>query len=206
MAIAMEWDGQTGKNGIEPATMPLMSLAATALDQISLSPKTAVETCLKYLPTDTLCFLMENPDPALQRKQEQLWSPIREWSAKELGIPTVTTTAIFNRPQHPPEAASRAQALRVAVNPSTLAAIQGVAMDCKSLLIAMALAFGQVTPQKAFDAARLEEEYNVERWGMVEGGHDLDRSNTYLTVSAAATMLRLRAGTMPLSPPVLPPY
>jgi ATP synthase mitochondrial F1 complex assembly factor 2 len=33
-AIACEWDMQNNKKGIQPATMPLMSLAATAIDQV----------------------------------------------------------------------------------------------------------------------------------------------------------------------------
>lgn len=50
---------------------------------------------------------------------------------------------------------------------------------------------------QAFDAARLEEEYNVERWGMVEGGHDMDRANTTLTLTAASTLLWLRRSSLP---------
>lgn len=50
---------------------------------------------------------------------------------------------------------------------------------------------------QAFDAARLEEEYNVERWGMIEGGHDMDRGNTTLTLTAASTLIWLRKGELP---------
>lgn len=34
MAVAAEWDAQTSSKGIEPALMPLMSLASTAIDQV----------------------------------------------------------------------------------------------------------------------------------------------------------------------------
>ncbi len=38
-AIACEWDNQTcEKRGIQPATMPLMMIAATALDQVLPGP------------------------------------------------------------------------------------------------------------------------------------------------------------------------
>lgn len=50
---------------------------------------------------------------------------------------------------------------------------------------------------QAFEAARLEEEYNVERWGMIEGGHDMDRVNTKLTLTAASTLLWLRKVPLP---------
>lgn len=35
MAVAAEWDAQDTSKGIEPAVMPLMSLASTAIDQVS---------------------------------------------------------------------------------------------------------------------------------------------------------------------------
>lgn len=50
---------------------------------------------------------------------------------------------------------------------------------------------------QAFDAARLEEEFNVERWGLIEGGHDMDRTNTNLTLTAASTLLWLRKTKLP---------
>ena len=34
MAVAAEWDAQDTSKGIEPAVMPLMSLASTAIDQV----------------------------------------------------------------------------------------------------------------------------------------------------------------------------
>jgi hypothetical protein len=42
---------------------------------------------------------------------------------------------------------------------------------------------------QAFEAARVEEGFNIEQWGLVEGGHDLDISSTRLMLSAASTLL-----------------
>jgi chaperone required for assembly of F1-ATPase len=44
---------------------------------------------------------------------------------------------------------------------------------------------------QAFDAARLEEGFNIEQWGLVEGGHDLDISSARQQLSAASTLLWL---------------
>ncbi|CAM9674786.1 unnamed protein product [Choristocarpus tenellus] len=149
MLVASEWDAQTNvTTGIEPATMPLMSLAATALDQIVPHRESTVSTCLKFLPTDTICFLVAQPDPALARKQAELWSPLREWIKKELAIEVATTKDIFQRPQHSPDAVPRAREVLEATDAWTLAAIQSVAMECKSLVIALALAFGHIAPQR----------------------------------------------------------
>eukprot|EP00904_Undaria_pinnatifida_P006513 jgi/Undpi1/2992/HiC_scaffold_14.g06369.m1 len=192
MAVASEWDAQTSSKGIEPALMPLMSLASTAIDQVALDREKTISTCLKYLPTDTVCFLSPEPDPVITRRQRQLWSPIREWSEEALGIPVATTTEIHRKPEHPPEALFRARELLESLDEWALSAVQSVTMECKSLLIALALVLRKTTAEKAFDAARLEEEYNVERWGMIEGGHDMDRANTTLTLTAASTLMWLR--------------
>ncbi|CBJ25926.1 similar to ATP synthase mitochondrial F1 complex assembly factor 2 [Ectocarpus siliculosus] len=201
MAVAAEWDAQDTSKGIEPAVMPLMALASTALDQVASDREKTVATCLKYLPTDTVCFLSPDPDPVIARRQRQLWSPLRDWTEEALGIPVATTTEIHRTPQHPPEALARARDLLESLDEWGLAAVQSATMECKSLVIALALLFRKTTVEKAFDAARLEEEYNVERWGMIEGGHDMDRANTTLTLTAASTLIWLRSASLrPPSP------
>ncbi|CAN0097096.1 unnamed protein product [Ectocarpus sp. 4 AP-2014] len=196
MAVAAEWDAQDTSKGIEPAVMPLMALASTALDQVAFDREKTIATCLKYLPTDTVCFLSPDPDPVIARRQRQLWSPLRDWTEEALGIPVATTTEIHRKPQHPPEALARARNLLESLDEWGLAAVQSVTMECKSLVIALALLFRKTTVEKAFDAARLEEEYNVERWGMIEGGHDMDRANTTLTLTAASTLVWLRSASL----------
>ena len=49
---ALEWDAQTNVNtGIVPASMPLMTLASTAIDHVLVDPSDARKTCLSFLPT-----------------------------------------------------------------------------------------------------------------------------------------------------------
>jgi chaperone required for assembly of F1-ATPase len=78
LSIAAEWDAQRAGNskGIQPATMPLMTLAATAIDQILPDGYQVKKTCLSYLPTDTALFLTAETDRILLRKQRQHFQPI----------------------------------------------------------------------------------------------------------------------------------
>ena len=50
------------------------------------------------------------------------------------------------------------------------------------------------THLQAIEAARCDEEYQIERWGVVEGGHDVDRANVQVNISGVATYLHLLAG------------
>jgi chaperone required for assembly of F1-ATPase len=56
--------------------MPLMTLAATAIDQILPDAYMVKKTCLSYLPTDTALFLTAETDRILLRKQRQHFQPI----------------------------------------------------------------------------------------------------------------------------------
>jgi chaperone required for assembly of F1-ATPase len=53
-AIAAEWDAQGGSRGINPSTMPLMSLTATWIDQTAEARGAVIANVAKYLATDTV--------------------------------------------------------------------------------------------------------------------------------------------------------
>jgi hypothetical protein len=40
-------------------------------------------------------------------------------------------------------------------------------------------------------ASRLEEEFQLEIWGVVEGGHDMDRLNNAVNLSSAGLLMQL---------------
>lgn len=46
----------------------------------------------------------------------------------------------------------------------------------------LAVLYGKMSVEDACTASRLEEESNVENWGLVEGGHDIDRANNRVMV------------------------
>ena len=102
MAIAAEWDAQTDKrNGIQPINMPLMSLASTAIDQIQVDPETTIETCIKYLPTDSALFITPEFDRILLAKQMKHFEPVVNWLNNDLNISLATTQSMAGRISHP---------------------------------------------------------------------------------------------------------
>jgi ATP synthase F1 complex assembly factor 2 len=70
-----------------------------------------------------------------------------------------------------------------------LTALSSVSSEAKSLLVGMALLSGGATPKKAAEAARVEEEFQISVWGLVEGGHDYDRLNCSIQIHAAHVMV-----------------
>ena len=50
---------------------------------------------------------------------------------------------------------------------------------------------GKVTVAQALAAARLEEDHQIDEWGLVEGGHDIDIADARARVAAPAVFMQL---------------
>lgn len=50
---------------------------------------------------------------------------------------------------------------------------------------------GHLDLAQALQAARVEEEFQIDRWGLVEGGHDVDQANAKVQLAAPSLFLRL---------------
>ena len=192
LAMAAEWDAQKdNKRGIQPATMPLMTLASTAIDQVAVDPLPTRRTVLSYLPTDTCLFFTTAEDRILLKKQKQHFTPLVKWLRRAFDVECRTTESFAGRLVHPPESLARVQAAVESLDPFALACLQCATMECKSLVMGLALLCREVTLEQARLASRLEEECQIEWWGAVEGGHDMDRLNNAVSLSSVGTFMGL---------------
>ncbi len=160
-AVAGEWAAQGER--IEPATMPLMSLACTAIDQIAPNRGAAIGELLDYAGSDLLCYRAEHPE-ALVARQAEVWQPLLDWAARDLDAPLRAICGI----RHEPQAEHALAALRRTVE--VLDDLSLTALDCAtrasgSLVIALALHRGRVDPDAAFEAAELDGTFQIELWG-----------------------------------------
>lgn len=72
-----------------------------------------------------------------------------------------------------------------------LTAVSTLASACKSLILASALLGDVIDLDSAIYLSRAEEEFQIQQWGMVEGGHDLDRADTNVRISSPLVFTRL---------------
>merc|ERR1711990_1204284 len=70
--------------------------------------------------------------------------------------------------------------------PWRLGALYLCTSSTKSLVISTALAAGHINSEEALKAARVEEDYQTELWGVVEGGHDWDMVSMEVVVAKTA--------------------
>ena len=55
----------------------------------------------------------------------------------------------------------------------------------------MALIRGVIDVDQAMAAARVEEDLQIEEWGLVEGGHDVDLADIRVRLSSPRVMMNL---------------
>ena len=66
-----------------------------------------------------------------------------------------------------------------------------VAERAKSLLVALALARGRIGAAEACAAARVAEQHQIDEWGEVKAGHDLDAADLAVRIGASSAFLRM---------------
>jgi ATP synthase F1 complex assembly factor 2 len=185
-AVALEWEAQDSH--IRPATMPLMKLATTTIDQVEEIRPTMTDSMLRCLEADLTCF--RTPDePDLLAKEEAAFAPLITWAKEELALPlSVSEEMTLN---HPTATLPRAKQLLADADDWHIAALDQATNTSKSLVIALALAHGRIGAAAAVEAARVAEQHQIDEWGEVEAGHDLDRADIAVRLGAASAFLRL---------------
>jgi chaperone required for assembly of F1-ATPase len=184
-ALAAEWDAQ--QDVIDPAKMPLTRLANAIIDGVSdrLGP-VAVEI-ESYLASDLVCYRAGAP-AGLVARQAQHWDPILAWAGDVFGAPLRVGTGVVHIAQDA-DALARA---RVAIprDPWRLGALSAATTLADSALIALALACGRLSVQEAWEAAHVDEDWNMEQWGRDATALER-RAFRFAEFEAAATVLRL---------------
>ncbi|XAR58247.1 hypothetical protein NMG60_11026663 [Bertholletia excelsa] len=191
-AIAAEWEYQQ-TDGIRPFTMPLMKLACTALERVPLTRPKIIENLMKKFHQD-LVFCRAPDDSDLTsdvfKKQVEKIDPLLAWVESEFGFKPVIHSSFFGGKQEE-GLVNAVESLLKKANDSELAAIDAIAAAGHSLVIAIGIFHGKLQIEEAIELIRLEEDYQVDRWGLVEGGHDVDIADLKVQISSAAVFLGL---------------
>lgn len=160
-AIAEEWAGQG--DSIKPLTMPLTRLAYTALDRLAEDPSKAIDEAAAYAGTDLVCYRASHP-ALLVRRQTEGWQPVLDWLSRRYDVALAVTSGIMAIRQSD-EALARLKAVVAARDPLRLAALHALTTASGSLVIALAVAEGEIDADRAFDLAHIDETVQAEQWG-----------------------------------------
>jgi chaperone required for assembly of F1-ATPase len=164
-ALAAEWRGQGER--IDPATMPLTRIVNAAIDRVGDEMAAVRAEVVKYAGSDLVCYRAESPD-ALAAMQAKLWDPLVKWARDGLGAHLHLAAGVVHVAQPPAALDAVARAVEP-FGPLHLAALSTVTTLTGSAVIALALAHGRITPEEAWTAALVDEEWEMTQWGRDEG-------------------------------------
>ena len=160
--IADEWRGQG--DWIAYASMPATRLAHTAIDAIGAARGPTVEGVVRYAGADLLCYFAESP-ARLVHRQEKTWGALLDWALDAYGLAFTRGAGIVHR-QQPPATLARLSALLAPMDDFTLSGMAFAAALFGSAILALALRDGHINADEAMAAARLDEIFQEEQWGV----------------------------------------
>ncbi|EOA17030.1 hypothetical protein CARUB_v10005262mg [Capsella rubella] len=191
-AIAAEWEYQLTE-GIRPFTMPLMRLACTALERVPLTRSKIIEHLSRKLHQD-LVFFRAPEDNDLTSDvhdiQVERIDPLIEWVESEFGVKPKVYSSIFGGKQDD-KLVKAVEDLLKKTSDGELASIDALQASAHSIVIALGIFRGKLQIDDAIKLIRLEEDLQVNKWGLVEGGHDIDIADLKVQIASATVFLAL---------------
>jgi chaperone required for assembly of F1-ATPase len=161
--IAAEWNAQA--EFIDPLTMPLTRLANSVVDAVVDRVEAVAEDIAKYLASDLLFYRAGHPE-ALVAREAANWDPVLFWAADALGAHFILAEGIVHVRQ--PDSAITAARGALPADPWSVAALHVVTTLTGSALLALALLHGVLDQDQVWAAAHVDEDWNIEQWGVDE--------------------------------------
>ncbi|OSC97630.1 ATP12-domain-containing protein [Trametes coccinea BRFM310] len=185
--IASEWENQ--ETVLKPHALPMTSIVSRAIDAFQdESTRNEVRAqLLKYLETDTIFYHADEP-AGLVRLQEAHWKPILDWAREAFGVEIKVSDSIFVPPQSA-ETMKKFEEILSNFSPWEMAAMERATYTSKSFLIGLALVLRRLDVDQAAQAAHVEVNSQIERWGEVEDTHDVDYHDMRRQLGSAACLL-----------------
>lgn len=185
--IAQEWDAQ-GKE-IDPSKMPMTRLANLAIDHVAEKAADIQEEILRYAGSDLVLYRAGEPE-GLVAAQGEHWDPIVRWAQEALRANFILAEGVNFVSQSETALAAIEVEIQDYPPPFALAALASITQLSGSALIALMLGRGKLSAVQAWNAAHVDENWNMRQWG--EDVEAVARRTARLSeFEAAAKMLAL---------------
>lgn len=160
--VADEFVGQ-GET-LDPVTMPVLRLVNTAIDGVAADPQAVLEDILRFASSDLVFYRADSPERLVAR-QAEAWDPVLDWAREALGARFFLAEGVMHVEQ--PRDSIRAVGAHLAGrrDPLRLAALHVMTALTGSALIALAIEAGEIEAEAGWNAAHVDEDWNIEQWG-----------------------------------------
>jgi chaperone required for assembly of F1-ATPase len=185
-AVAEEWRAQGER--IDPETMPLTRLANSAIDGVAGREQAVIDDILAFAGSDLLCYRAQGPR-GLTEAQSKHWDPVLACARETLGAPLVLSEGVVYAAQ-PEGSLAKLKEQLAGRDAFSLAALHVLTALSGSALLALAVALGRLTPEEAWRAAHVDEDFQIGQWGEDEEAKTR-REARWRDFAAAARLLQL---------------
>src|SRR5947209_3500811 len=186
-AIAQEWRAQN--EDIDPRTMPLTRLVNSALDGVARGVPSVIADIVRYADSDLVCYRAAEPE-GLVAAQSERWDSVLAFARNELGARFICVEGITFAEQPPRAIAAVRDAIvqSTGERPLAVAALHVMTTLTGSVLLALAVARRELTPDAAWDAAHVDEDFQMRAWGADVEALER-RARRFIEMEAAAQLL-----------------
>jgi len=160
-AVAAEWQAQGDE--IVATSMPLLRLSNTVIDGVAVNRADVVTAILRFGENDLLCYRAHQP-LELANRQADGWDPLLAWARQRLGARLHVAEGLTHLDQ-PPEALTALREMMEGYDAWTLAGLHVIASVTGSLVLGLAVVEGHISGPDAFRLSRIDETYQIEKWG-----------------------------------------
>ncbi len=160
-AILGEWEAQ--KETIDPAAMPMTKRANTALDRVRGREVEVVRELVEYGGADLLCYRAESPEELIQLQCTH-WDPVLAWMKSNIGTDFKIQTGVSHIVQ-PEQSLALVSGAFAAFDAFELTPLHTMTTLTGSALLALVLARGHLDADQVWDAAHVDEDWQITKWG-----------------------------------------
>ena len=162
--LAGEWSAQ-GED-VDPLLFPHRDMADYSIDMIASGEDDIVAKLLGFMETDTLCYRAD-PEEPLYRRQLHVWEPLVTAFEARHGVKVERASGILHRPQLAGTLAALKDRLET-LDPLVIAPLFSLTSLSASLIVGLAALEDGADPETLWNAANLEEDWQIELWGADE--------------------------------------
>ena len=161
-ALAAEW-AQQGDEVI-PDSMPLNQLVSTMIDKAESHERADMnKTVVEYGASDLVCYFATHPQD-LVKAQEAVWLPLLKWLEQEHGVALERVSGIQYHYQQD-GMLEKLSGIVAGLDAVSFTAVQVATGVTGSLVVSLALSSGHLSAEEAFQAACVDEVYQLDKWG-----------------------------------------
>lgn len=159
--VAAEWT--SAPESIDPRAMPLTGYLNAVIDRVRPNQSSLAAELSRFAAHDLVCYRAEGP-PALVQRQRERWDPVLAWVRERYDAGLNAGAGVLHIPQSD-ETVSRLDAAVRGLDAYRLAAAWKLSGIVKSLVLTLAAIEGWHTPEAAYAASRIDEDFQAEQWG-----------------------------------------